>query len=88
MALSLMLPQNTEKINRALQVLQDRRVLETCPRCKVSSWTAELIALAVSPLPPQGGGMTLGGYIPALSLTCNNCGVVFTHNLISLGLTP
>jgi ribosomal protein S27AE len=76
-------------IDRALNELKLRRAYESCPRCGTKKWLAELVALHVSELPKNPPGfLTQGSYVPSLSLTCANCGCVFLHNLINLGIKP
>jgi uncharacterized Zn finger protein len=77
-----------ETINRALAELRKRGVHNICPRCGQHAWLAELVAFHVSELPKAGRSPVLGAYIPALSMTCENCGCVHIHNLINLGVTP
>src|SRR5215472_1861389 len=81
---------DTEKINQALTRLRERGVPNSCPRCGHYSWIAELVAFHASPMPPSVRPSiniaNVGSYIPALALTCRNCGSIFQHNLITLGL--
>lgn len=74
-------------IQRALDVLKKRGVSNACPRCLAKRWLTEIVALHVSEL-PEGDFpfLTTGSYVPSLSLTCENCGCVFMHNLINLGV--
>jgi len=76
-----------ETINKAVSVLRARGASAECPRCRTKNWIAELVAFAASPLPHiPGGGVSIGSYVPALSMTCKNCGYVAMHNLVTLGI--
>jgi hypothetical protein len=75
-----------ETINRAVAELRKRGVKNLCLRCGKNDWLAELVAIHAAELPKEGQSPILGGYIPALSMTCENCGCVYVHNLINLGV--
>ena len=74
-------------IDRALNELKFRHAYNSCPRCGTKKWLAELVAVHVSEIPKKPWGfLTQGSYVPTLSLTCENCGCLFLHNLINLGI--
>ncbi len=74
-------------IDRALNELKLRNASDTCPRCGTRKWLAELVALQVSEIPRSPWRVLApGSYVPTLSLTCENCGCLFLHNLINLGI--
>ena len=79
--------QDQERIKKIMQELSKRGAIRNCPRCNTDGWITELVGINVSPLPVDPSrNILFGYYIPALTLTCSNCGCVFTHNLITLGL--
>jgi hypothetical protein len=79
--------EDTELIKQSLDVLRQRGVSNSCPRCSTNKWLTEIVALQVSELPSEPYRfLTTGAYVPTLSLTCENCGCIFLHNLINLGV--
>jgi hypothetical protein len=77
------------QIKLALEALSKKGVSEYCSRCREHQWTAELLALHATTMPHgffPGGISGLQSYVPVLSLTCNNCGSIYLHNVEKLGI--
>jgi predicted nucleic-acid-binding Zn-ribbon protein len=76
----------SERVSRALAALHEKNAVRPCQRCGVNQWIGELLAIHSGALPLTGAGVTLGGYLPVISVSCSNCGYQVFHNLIVLGL--
>ena len=60
-----------------------------CPRCgqmESSKWKADLAGIWTSPLPLGKKLVIPPQMIPALTLTCQECGYVAIHNLKAVGV--
>lgn len=84
-------PAAIKLINRALEVLKERKVTnDYCPRCGVSDWSVDPVAIGAIPLEGVPAHTPLAYYpeqIMALQVVCKNCGYTMFHNLKALGLT-
>jgi hypothetical protein len=73
------------KLEEIFAILRGRGVPANCPRCGRNDWHAEILGYLVSPLPVTSFGVP-PPHVPALSLTCKNCGAMQLHSLGALGI--
>ena len=61
--------------------------LRNCPRCQqVAGWTAEVLGILVTELPPTAALFMPPPVLPCVVLTCKNCAFTSMHNLKALGV--
>jgi predicted nucleic-acid-binding Zn-ribbon protein len=86
-------PEMQSKIQEALQALAQRGAkIDYCPRCSARNWLVDLLAIPAIALPNPmiGAGMAYSpptGFIPLITIMCQNCGHTLLHNLNVLGIS-
>ncbi len=81
-----MTPVSQDKLDRIIEVLNEKGAIKPCPRCGNEEFTL-VDAYINQPVQDDYSGINLGGpTIPCVIVICQKCGFISQHSLGYLGL--